>query len=443
MILGFFSPGLMQEASGVEMVDEGRVAEDGLWLTRRQFGYRISPHGDCIKIHKGYIFVTWYQGGLDVRNVWLSRKKIGGDTWKHIRFPHRHVMFRKDKNLPEEKRKGDSHNTIAVGICPKDDTVHLLYDLHAYTPSDFKNDYFNYNISKKGAAVVPDKEWKADLFFPKQNFLNKEIEKKKKDTYFRATYPGFFTTQEGDLVVKWRVGGHTNASMRLTKYNGEAWGPTKIWNQCSGRKITGFYGDFRIFDGQMVACWHRRHKEDHKAGYINNRGLYLAYCKDESGLTDWYTADGKKIGFPLKDLDPFMIADPSKPGDRMSEGPSFVMTDSGAFHARVNVNGKVNKHYYRMKPTDPLKVSEGIPRGDMYAIGDKVYLIGLEDHRPIIRSTVEGQDEWKTEFKLSKGRRYVHGNTRLHGKSLFFYLMELGDRNRDKHPMHVLRFDLD
>jgi hypothetical protein len=143
----------MPDKTVIAVVDEGMVATDGLWLTQRAFAPTLTPKGDCVKVHMGYIFVTRYQGGMDNRSVWLSRKKIGGRSWKHIQFPHRHLMFRKDKDLPEKERRGDAHNAIAIGICPKDDTIHLLYDMHAYTPDDFGDDYFNYSYSKKGAAM--------------------------------------------------------------------------------------------------------------------------------------------------------------------------------------------------------------------------------------------------------------------------------------------------
>ena len=211
----------MPDRTTTSMVDEGIVAPDGLWLTRRAFAPTLTPKGDCIKVHKGYIYVTRYQGGMDNRNVWLSRKKIGGTEWKHIQFPHRHVMFRKDKNLPEKERRGDAPNAIAIGICPKDDTIHLLYDMHAYTPEDFRDDYFNYICSNKGAATVPDGEWTSDQFYPKQNYLNKEIEEQNPTAYHRVTYPSFFTTKEDDLMAKWRIGGHVSANMYLSRYDGK------------------------------------------------------------------------------------------------------------------------------------------------------------------------------------------------------------------------------
>jgi hypothetical protein len=421
----------MSIATEITMVDEGRVASDALYLTRSAFGDVITPHGDCIKVYKDYMYATWYQGGMDNRQVWLSRKKIGSGNWKHIKFPHRHVMFRRDPAL------GDAHNAIAIGICPKDDTIHLLYDMHAYTPDDFKNDFFNYSYSKKNAALVPDSEWNIDLFYPKQNYLNKSIANNNPKAYWRVTYPGFFTTKDGDLIVKWRIGGHRNAHMYLTKYDGSTWGKAVRWNITRGANTTGYYGSFRIFNDQMYSCWHRRTKSDHDAGYINNRGLYLAYCRDS--ITAWYTATGVEKHLPLLDLEPFKIAEPSIPGQRISTGPSFVVTASGAFHARATVNREA-KHFFRLKPTDDLQMELGIPNGDMYAMGAKVYLIGLEDGRPVIKATEEGKNNWKTEFKIDTSRTYKRGVSTMENGRLYYYLLENG--SGDKRPIHVLRFNM-
>lgn len=424
----------MSEAEEIRMIDEGVVAEDALYLTRARFGDVITPHGDCIKVYKDWIYVTWYQGGMDNRRVWLSRKRIGQGQWKHIEFPHRHVMFRHDRTL------ADAHNAIAVGICPKDETVHLLYDMHAYTPDDFPEDYFNYNVSEKGAATVPDDKWTIDLFHEKQNYLNLEIAEQNPEAYYRVTYPGFFTTSDDDLIVKWRIGGHMNAHMYLTKYDGSGWNAAHQWNKTTGEHTTGYYGSFRIFNDRMYSCWHRRTPQDQEGGWQINRGLYLAHCADRSGISDWYSVDGTEYQLPLLDLEPFKIGEPSQPGERISTGPSFVVTESGAFHARATVSG-LAKHLFRKLSSDDLTVELGIPSGDMYAIGAKVYLIGLNEGRPIVQSTDEGTHDWKVEYRVTDGPSYYRGVTALHEKSLFYYLLE--NVEGDRRPIRVLRFDVE
>jgi hypothetical protein len=123
----------------------------------------------------------------------------------------------------------------------------------------------------------------------------------------------------------------------------------------------------------------------------------------------------------------------------MSSSASFVITPSGAFHSAVAVGGKM-KHYYRLKSTDKLQVDDCIPFDRLYAIGDRVYGISLENERPVIMSTREGTHEWEEDLKLTKGQTYSHGVSTMADGAFYYYLMESG--TSDARPIHVLRFDL-
>jgi hypothetical protein len=256
------------------------------------------------------------------------------------------------------------------------------------------------------------------------------------EAYWRVTYPTFRTTTAGDLVAGWRIGGHTSARMQFTRYDGHDWDAPVFWNNRPG---TGFYGSFGVFNGQLYACWSRRTAADQEAGYRNNRGLYLARCADATGRSDWFTAAGAKQGFPIADFEPFKIAEPSQPGQAISSTPSFVITPAGAFHARVTVAGQA-RHYYRLKSSDPLQVGTGMPDGALYSLGDRVYALGLEAGRPVIRSAPAGTNDWREEFKVTTGRTYSDGASILADGALYYYLMETGAG--DARPLHVLRFDL-
>lgn len=428
-----FASAAQSSEAGITMVDEGMVAPDGLWLTRRAFAPTLTPKGDCMKIHKGYIFVTRYQGGMANRSVWLSRKKIGGDEWKHISFPHRHVFYRKDKHLPEQERRGDAHNAIAIGICPKDDTIHLLYDMHAYSPADFPEDFFNYSYTRKGAAVVPDAEWTSDLFFPKQNYLSKDVVEKNPGAYHRVTYPGFILTPGGDLLVKWRIGGHTSAWMHFSLYDGETWSAPWKWNDQPRNKVTGFYGGFSIMNGRMYAVWCRRTMGDRESGYRHgNRGTYVGFCEDPTGRGDWSTLAGQTFALPLKDLEPFKIMD-------TQNSASFVVTPSEARHIVATDRDGVRTHYFQKKG-EPQKSAEG--GGGGIPIGGRVYQIGLEGGYVIIRSAEEGTNDYRVDYDGKSGRQYSHGVVQQYEGSLFYYLMQKMPAAHDARPIYVLRFDV-
>ena len=122
------------------------------------FGNRISAHGDCIRKYKDYIFLTWYKGGKSNRQVMLSRYNLKTKKVKTIQFPHKHTGLNGNWWI------GESHNTIAIGISPKDGTIHMLYDMHSYNNSGFsRNDYFRYSYSKKNAATVSDEDFKLNI----------------------------------------------------------------------------------------------------------------------------------------------------------------------------------------------------------------------------------------------------------------------------------------
>ena len=430
-----------EPASSITMVDEGEVASDALWLTRYRFGPGLNANRNSIQVYKGYIFVSWYQGGMDNRTVILSRKKIGSKEWSHISFPHRHVMFRGDKDLPENERRGDSHNTIAIGICPKDDTVHLIYDLHAYQPRDFKDDYFNYSVSKKGGAIVQDAQWALNIFSPKRNHLNP---KAPKSTYYRITYPSFRVGDNGNLSVGWRQGGTHDAEMQFSTYDGEKWTSPMSWNKPNKENTKGFYGDFKEFNGKMYACWARRSPGDVKAGFLAS-GLYLGGCNDPNGATAWYTMSGEKSELPLQDWEAFKIAEPVKSGERIGGGPNFIITKSGAFHglySKIGIKDKpsLTRHFYRASAKEPLSMYEnnGVIEGSLREIDDQLYLFGLEDGRPHVKVFDGVHQRWNSVY-VATGTRYRQCVITWDGDTCYYHLIENPDsKEDDRVPMRVV-----
>ena len=118
---------------------------------------------------------------------------------------------------------------------------------------------------------------------------------------------------------------------------------TDVLEQAGKGSKKGFYGDFKVFNDKMYACWARRSADDEKTGYLA-RGLYLGYSKDQNGTSSWYTMSGKKFQRPLKDWEQFKIADPVKSGERIQGGPKFIITKDNAFHGvypKIGIKGKL------------------------------------------------------------------------------------------------------
>jgi len=206
------------QGSNIVLLEESLVAPDGLYFAGDrgvdyQFGPQISAHGDCIKVSNGYIFVTWYQGGMDKRFLRLSRRRLNDPTapWVTLEFPDQHIGYQGNPTI------GDSHNTIAVAISEVDGRVHLLYDMHAYAASQQPDNYFNYRISDEGAAFLPDEAFTIDKFSAKRNYLKAGL------NYERTTYPTFFETSDGQILVEYRIGGAGNGDFFLSRYDGTEW----------------------------------------------------------------------------------------------------------------------------------------------------------------------------------------------------------------------------
>lgn len=424
----------------IQLGNEGEVASQGLYLTRAAFGRSINARDNTIRIYKGYIYVSWYKGGFDDRSVWLSRKKIGRGEWQHIQFPHRHVMFRKDQHLPEHEQRGDAHNWISIGICPKDDTIHLLYDLHAYTPSDFKDDYFNYSYSKKGAAIVPDDQWNIDLFHPKQNYLNPDIDR---GAYYRVTYPGFRTTDAGNLVVHWRVGGTHDALMHFNEYDGEQWSAPRQWNATGGDKQVGFYGSFTPINGRLYAQWTHRSNALRAAGFPHGgQAVYAAYSNNLNGEGPWFSLAGEKFELPLEDLEPFKMIEARSPKEKARSGAAIV-TPTGDVQLTFRAGDRAITATLPEGETDfQITETEGMDTAGGILHGEYLYTIQLDDGTPVIQSTKFGTNDWQECYRFAGERRFSHGAYVVHDGSIFYYLQQVKPRNDDARPLWVLRFDL-
>ena len=155
---------------------------------------------DAIATHGQYQYVGYYDGK---RQVCIARRKLSKGNWEIIRFKDYHF------------KSNDVHNTISIGICPKDGTIHLTFD-HHWQP-------LNYRVSKKGAATKPEAvAWDASSFGP----ITSKMEKGKAD---KITYPRFWQTPDGGLQFCYRRGVSGNGDRMLVDYDAKTgtWGNTR------------------------------------------------------------------------------------------------------------------------------------------------------------------------------------------------------------------------
>ena len=168
------------------------------------YGTALTPHGDCIKAYGKFVFLTWYRGGKLDRHVMLSRYNTETGIIKTIEFPHQHTGYNGKWWI------GETHNTISVGICPKDETIHMLYDMHRNgNVPEFANDYLRYSYTVAGTATVPDDEFTIAKFVQSPNNNYKHLSFSgitDENTTKLLTYPDFFTNDQGDLLMENRFG---------------------------------------------------------------------------------------------------------------------------------------------------------------------------------------------------------------------------------------------
>ena len=223
-----YLPLIVMMASSSNSIAELKVAKigdtvvDASALTiKGGFGQSInglSFQQDAVATHGEYQYVGYYGGK---RQVCMARRKLPAGNWQIIRF--------KDY----EFRSNDAHNTISIGICPRDGTIHLAFDHHGHP--------LHYRVSQRGAATMPEAvKWDASLFGP----VASELEKGKS---IRITYPRFWQTQDRGLQFCYRRGGSGNGDRMLVDYD-----PSKgVW--VNTRQIDSGRGLFRDAMGKSTS----------------------------------------------------------------------------------------------------------------------------------------------------------------------------------------------
>lgn len=195
----------------VQKINDSVVDSEALTMNGGPYGNEInglSFQQDAVISHKGYQYVGYYNSA---RHVCLSRRQLPNGLWQRIEFAD--YYFASD----------DAHNTISVGICPNDGTIHIAFDHHVHP--------LHYRVSQVGVANNPgDVTWDASLFSPIRDYL----ETGKNVT--SLTYPAFFKTPSGDMQMVYRYASSGNGDWILVDYSGTTskWGNTRKFISHSG-----------------------------------------------------------------------------------------------------------------------------------------------------------------------------------------------------------------
>lgn len=428
------------------------------------FGRNISAHGDAVKAYGDYVFLTWYRGGKADRHMMLSRFNKVTRTLATIEFPHRHTGYLNRYWI------GESHNTIAVGISPLDGTIHLLYDMHAYSasrPTDgsLANDYFRYSYSVPNMATVPDSEFTLDKFIKNTSGSPKHLRMPgtaSQSEFLALTYPKFFQNDQGDLLMFMREGGNNNGMYKFIKYDASIgeWDNFTDFNRLNARSqpgITfnwGLYGDIKYVNGKIRIGFQRR-SQNNEDKFSHQNGVYYAYSDDQTGATDWKNHRGEPFSLPLLDADFIKVMEP---GDyvettgvnrvRIVGGFDWTVTENEDVHIINEVrdlDNNVTKSLHTYKPagaTDFI-TSEDFEGGSaIYTSGNSVFIIGLNSSKRIFVDRAEGgTNNFTRVYEATSGRQFDHGVVHINDGKVYYYLME--DRSGSAQPLYLQIIDLD
>ena len=271
----------------------------------------LSFQQDAVTTHAGWQYVGYYDAS---RRVCLAQRKLPDDAWQHLRFPD--YDFRSD----------DAHNTISLGLCPKDGTIHLAFDHHGHP--------LHYRVSRPEVATDPQKAaWEPSLFGP----ITSELEAGK--ALRSVTYPRFWRTPDGGLQFCYRIGGSGNGDRMLVDYSPEshAWQQTRQIDSHEGTFTDRFntspsrcsYPNGYTYDaqGRLHVTWVWRERTQGA-----NHDLQYAFSEDR-GYT-WRNSQGQIVG------------DSRKPNQVLRlDSPGITVVPIAREHYLMNTHGQaVDSH---------------------------------------------------------------------------------------------------
>ncbi|KAH8766622.1 hypothetical protein F5883DRAFT_555290 [Diaporthe sp. PMI_573] len=307
---------------------------------------------DAITSFNGWQYAVFYSAlstgsAAEPLFVHLVRRQLPSSSWQTIVF----------QDYPQTT--DDGHNTVQIGICPGDGTIHLSYDHHC--------DVLRYRYSIRGVAQDPTAfEWSTSLFTPTLDYLPGLPSTHEHFSY--VTYPRLGALGDSTMFMSLRDGKAGLGSDHLYLYRST----TGFW-EFVGTPLTGVQSnpyvhgwDFR--DGRLHVTWVYRgfvHYEGwddpedtkHKQqagpnGAENNHNICYAYSED-LGYT-WKNGRGNVIadlrkGETINNSSEGIVAFDIPKGSGLMNQEAQAVDQDGGVHIlnRDTLDGiNVWRHYY-------------------------------------------------------------------------------------------------
>jgi hypothetical protein len=239
---------------------------------------------DGIVSHSGYQYAAFWNSS---RHVVMARRALPSGAWSTFEFT--------DYSLSAD----DAHNTISIGICPGDGTLHLSFDHHSNN--------LHYRKSVAGIVTNPaTATWAASSFSAVTSNLVGST------TVTLVTYPRFVTEPDGNkMLFEARIGTSGSGDEYLWEYDGatHAWTSLGMYVYGTGDSINAYPHGLSYTRGgarlHMSWCWRETpdastnhdllyiYSDDHGRTWKNNSGATVAstgtsfVSKNSSGIKAW------------------------------------------------------------------------------------------------------------------------------------------------------------
>jgi hypothetical protein len=286
-----------------------------------------SFQNDILLSHNGWQYTAWYDTAGTAQIMLLARRSIlGPDSG-----PWQVIDTGSDLTNGDEP-VWDAHNTISLGIDPRDGTLHVSWDHHVNT--------LRYRRSLAGLTTYNDTAWGPGLLLPEQNWLLSAA-----TAVTGVTYPMFFNAPDGAMFFNYRNGNSTNgnnlvlpwspasaayASSHLIttgsgSYTGIANASTGTFTSTARNAYTNGW-DFDG-DGVLHSTWTWRERVDN-----SNHDICYAYSPDRG--VKWYNNAGTLIA------DNSRSSGPSIPANITIASPGIVVVPLNARQTFINTQAQ-------------------------------------------------------------------------------------------------------
>ncbi|MDU0352578.1 Ig-like domain-containing protein [Paraglaciecola aquimarina] len=286
-----------------------------------------------------------------------------------------------------------------------------------------------------------------------------------RNNFAALTYPKFFETKDGTLLLYMRWGGNNNGAYYFNRYDADQqkWSTFTPFNH-KNQKTThgnaynwGLYGNMKYVNGKLRVGFQQR-SNNNTDKYIYQNGVFYAYSDHPEGFGAWKNHKGEEMTWPLVNSDEIKVFEP---GDYITHTEPNSVHIVGSFDWTVTAKGDIHTislvrstdrsrpdyeqqyiHAYKPAGADEFIIdTDFVGASNIYTSGDNIYIIGLKNGRPFVEKAVGGTSDFERVYEETEGPVFDHGTIYVKDGKVYYYLMEKTSGNAM--PLHLQIIDLD